>query len=121
MALRTLKIIVCGIGLVLIAGGGAAVWAEPERGANRGESLVAAKTIEEVLSLHARDLLAIPGVVGVAQGRRANRACLLVFVNQKTPELEKKIPATLEGYPVVIEETGEIRALPEKARDKDRR
>jgi hypothetical protein len=37
-------------------------------------------------------------------------------VIQKTPELEQKIPRTLEGYPVVIEETGEIRPLPEKSK-----
>ena len=118
MALRTLQVIVFAIVLVLIAGGGGgAAGADPGAGGGRGEKLAASKTIKEPINLHARDLLAIPGVVGVAQGERGNRPCLKVFVIQKTRELEQKIPATLEGYPVVIEETGEIRALPEKSRD----
>jgi hypothetical protein len=32
--------------------------------------------------------------------------------------MAQKIPAALEGYPVVIEVTGEIKALPEKRRDR---
>jgi hypothetical protein len=32
-------------------------------------------------------------------------------VIKKTPELNKKIPNIIEGYPVVIEETGKIKAL----------
>jgi hypothetical protein len=37
-----------------------------------------------------------------------------VLVIEKTPELAQKIPDIIEGYQVVIEETGEIRALPKK-------
>jgi hypothetical protein len=33
------------------------------------------------------------------------------MVKQKTVELEKKIPAQIEGYQVIIEETGEIRPM----------
>ena len=95
--------------------------AGPGAGGSPGETPVAAKTIEEVLSQHARDLLAVPGVVGVAQGQCGDRPCLRVYVTQKTPELEHKIPVHLEGYPVVIEETGEIRALPEKSRERQDR
>jgi hypothetical protein len=32
-------------------------------------------------------------------------------IRKKTDVLEKKIPTALEGYRVIIEETGEIRAL----------
>jgi len=34
-----------------------------------------------------------------------------VLVVHRTPELEPRLPRTLDGYPVVIVETGEIRAL----------
>jgi hypothetical protein len=34
-----------------------------------------------------------------------------VFVVYRTPELEARLPRTLDGYPVAIVETGEIRAL----------
>ena len=33
----------------------------------------------------------------------------VVFVARKTPDLLKAIPASLEGYPVAVEETGELR------------
>ena len=36
-----------------------------------------------------------------------------VFVSKKTAKLEKRIPKTLEGYPVVVQETGKFKALPD--------
>ncbi len=77
---------------------------------------MSAKTIEEVLKGHTNDLMAIPGVVGTAQGLCNGKPCIKVFVIKKTPELEAKIPGELEGYTVKIEETGEFRALPESQR-----
>lgn len=79
----------------------------------RGEDTMPAKTIEEVLKKHTRELMSIPGVVGTAQGLCDDTPCIKVFVIKKTPGLDRKIPDILEGYPVMIEETGEIRALPE--------
>jgi hypothetical protein len=77
----------------------------------KGNPMVA-KAIEEVLKQRARELMSIPGVVGAGQGLCEGKPCIKVFVIKKTPELEQKIPETLEGYPVVIEETGEVKALP---------
>lgn len=79
----------------------------------RGKNTMTAKTIEEVLKEHTEELMSISGVVGTAQGLCDDQPCIKVFVIEKTPELEEKIPGRLEGYPVKIEETGEIRALPE--------
>jgi hypothetical protein len=79
-----------------------------------GGDSMAAKPIKEVITDHARTLLSIPGVVGAGEGLCKGAPCIKVFVIKKTPELEKKIPDTLEGYPVEIEETGEIKALPKK-------
>jgi hypothetical protein len=78
------------------------------------EKQVTAKTIVEVLKEHTEELMSLPGVVGIAQGLCDNKPCIKVFVIEKTPELAQKIPDILEGYPVMIEETGEIRALPKK-------
>jgi hypothetical protein len=75
---------------------------------------MAAKPIKEVLSEHVRALKSIPGVVGVGQGLCEGEPCIKVFVIKRTPELEKEIPDTLEGYRVIIEETGVIKALPKK-------
>ena len=68
------------------------------------------RAIAEVLKDHARELMAIPGVVGAGQGLCEGKPCIKVFVIKKTPELEQKLPKTLESYPVVIEETGEVKA-----------
>ncbi|MCX5637772.1 MAG: hypothetical protein NTX52_08795 [Planctomycetota bacterium] len=71
-----------------------------------------AKAIEEVLKERARELMSIPGVVGAGQGLCEGKPCIKVFVIKMTPDLDQKIPNTLEGYQVVVEETGEIKALP---------
>ncbi len=69
------------------------------------------KTIEAVLKQHTDRLLSFPGVVGTAIGECEGKPCIKVLVVQATPELVKRIPSALEGFPVVIEESGEIRAL----------
>ncbi|NIO03134.1 MAG: hypothetical protein GTN74_00575 [Proteobacteria bacterium] len=56
--------------------------------------------------------MSLPGVVGTAQGLCDDKPCINVFVIKKTLELDEKIPDSLDGYPVAIEETGEFRALP---------
>ncbi|MGH7825718.1 MAG: hypothetical protein ACREQ7_11165 [Candidatus Binatia bacterium] len=68
-------------------------------------------TIEEVLKRHTERLMSIPGVVGAAIGECTGIPCILVLVVKKTPDLIKKIPCRLEGFPVVMEETGAIRPL----------
>lgn len=70
-----------------------------------------AKTIEQVQETHTEHLMSIPGVVGTAIGESGGRPCIKVLVSQKTAEIEKRVPASLEGYPVVIEITGEFKAL----------
>ena len=71
------------------------------------------RTIEQVLQEHTGELISLPGVVGVAQGLDDDKPCIKVLVIEKTVALEQKIPKVLQGYPVVVEQTGEIRALPE--------
>jgi hypothetical protein len=67
-------------------------------------------TIESVLKLHSDSLMAVMGVVGTAIGEDAGKPCIKVYVAKRTIVIETKIPKSLEGYPVVLEETGEIRA-----------
>ncbi len=78
------------------------------------EKEMSVKTIKEVLKEHTEELMSIPGVVGIGQGLCNGKPCIKVLVIEKTPELAQKIPDIIEGYQVVIEETGEIRALPKK-------
>ena len=109
--LSTIKITALTVSLILIAGTMAC--ANHEVASPQGENAMAAKTIEEVLKEHTPELMSLPGVVGTAQGLCNDQPCIKVFVIEKTPELDQEIPDVLEGYPVIIEETGEIRALPE--------
>lgn len=69
------------------------------------------KTISAVLKEHTPGLMSLPGVVGTAQGQCAGEPCIKVFVTKTTSDLLRRIPSTIEGYPVAVEETGEIRAL----------
>jgi hypothetical protein len=52
----------------------------------------------------------IPGVMGTAEGSCAGRPCILVLVQQVTPELRKAVPSQLDGIQVDIRETGRIKA-----------
>jgi hypothetical protein len=71
------------------------------------------RDINAVLRSHDRELLAITGVVGVyaGTGDDGKTPCLKVMVVAKTAELERAIPKSLEGFPVLIEVTGEIKPL----------
>jgi hypothetical protein len=77
----------------------------------RQDSRTAAMTIEQALNHHTERLMSIPGVVGTAIGECNGRPCIMILVEKKTPDLMKKIPSTLEGFPVVVEETGVIRPI----------
>jgi hypothetical protein len=71
------------------------------------------RDINDVLRAHDKELLAIPGVVGVyvAVLEDGKTPCLRVMVAQKSIETERAIPKNLEGYSVLIEVTGEIKPL----------
>lgn len=80
----------------------------------RREDRMPEDKIADVINRHSREMISIKGVEGIAEGRCNGTPCIKVYVNEKSPELNLKIPNSLEGYPVMIEETGEIKALPEK-------
>jgi hypothetical protein len=71
------------------------------------------RSLTEVHEAHSKALMAIPGVVGTAEGQLDSGApCLQVLVVERTAEIERRVPKSLEGWPVVIVVTGEIRAMP---------
>ncbi len=71
------------------------------------------RDINAVLAAHDKDLLATPGVVGVYVGVLADQRtpCLKVMLARNDAASKKKVPHTLEGYPVLIEITGEIQPM----------
>jgi hypothetical protein len=74
---------------------------------------MANETVREVLERHARQLTSLRGVLGVAEGETGGRPCITVYVAEKTAEVMAGIPGDLGGWPVVVRESGEFRALGE--------
>ncbi len=74
------------------------------------------RPIADVLAAHTPELMSLPGVVGTYQGARDDGSpVIVVMIEKRTAELERRIPRQLEGWPVAIQVTGEIRALPDSA------
>jgi hypothetical protein len=73
----------------------------------RGDSAVAARTIDQVLAAHTDSLMKIPGVVGTAIGLCGSERCIKVLMAGASPSVGK-IPTQLEGYRVVTEIAGRI-------------
>ena len=76
------------------------------------------RSIENVLEDSTNKWMTLPGVIGTAQGETRGKPCIIVMVKKKNNALLKKIPDTVEGYAVIIEETGEIKALDSASRQK---
>jgi len=66
----------------------------------------------DVLRRNTPTLMAIPGVTGTGEGKRGAQAILVVYVAHATPELRKRIPSEIEGYPVEVREIGKVTAPP---------
>jgi len=59
-----------------------------------------------------QQILGASGVVGTALGECAGTPCIKVLVVEETEDLRARIPEAFDGFLVVIQETGEIRARP---------
>ena len=71
---------------------------------------MARRPIDTVLEEHTPRLLSLSGVVGTARAEEAGKPCVRVLVATADPELLRLIPSELEGYTVMVQETGELRA-----------
>jgi hypothetical protein len=102
---RAVVVLTGAVGALLLGGCQTSMTPEDSRETRRD--------INAVLADHDRELLALPGVVGVYVGLLPDQKteCLKVMLARKDPNLERTIPRRLEGYPVVTEVTGEIRPL----------
>ena len=61
------------------------------------------RSIEQVFDSHREALLSTPGVVGAGIARLEAKPCIVVMVQEVTPDLENHVPKQLEGYNVIIE------------------
>ena len=76
------------------------------------------RDIKAVLRDHDKELMAVPGVAVVYVGlmKDEKTLCIKVMAVRRTADLERRIPRSLEGYPVVVEETGVVRPLSKQLR-----
>ena len=75
------------------------------------------RPIGEVLAEHSPRLMALPGVTAVGQGALPDgRSCIHVYIRARDRSLEARIPREIEGYPVVVAVSGDIRAMPGDSR-----
>jgi len=64
-----------------------------------------------VIARNAGTLMAIPGVVGLYEGETQGKTVLRVMVLSRADSTLRRIPKTLEGYPVEIEVSGPIKPM----------
>ncbi|MDP4199212.1 MAG: hypothetical protein Q8922_05575 [Bacteroidota bacterium] len=68
------------------------------------------RSITDVLAAHTDAWMRIEGVTGTGETQKAGKPAVMILVDSLTDSLRNKLPATVEGYPVVIETTGSIKA-----------
>jgi hypothetical protein len=74
-----------------------------------GKKEVPSRDINEVMNSHVDELMAIPGVAGVAVSELDDKTpCILVLVVEETDEINHKVPQKLEGHPVRLFVSGKI-------------
>ncbi|MFC1946341.1 hypothetical protein ACFLXY_00300 [Chloroflexota bacterium] len=69
------------------------------------------KDIKDVLKKYSDLLMDIPGVVAVGQGEWRGNQCIRVLVSDLNNDNLEQIPDIIDGYKVIVEESGEFRAL----------
>jgi len=107
---RWISIILLNISVIATAGSFTGCFYSGPSNLEKGRTMPE-RTIEQVQEEHTDEWMAIPGVEGTAIGLFEGKPCIRIFTSSKSQEIRAKIPSTVEGYPVIIEETGEFRAL----------
>jgi hypothetical protein len=79
------------------------------RGGPRSEAGSTVKSIDQVLEAHRDELMALPGVTGVAIGLCGTERCITVLVRDSATIRKTGIPRQLEGYQVRTEVSGLIK------------
>ena len=103
-------IILLNIGIMITAGKITGCYHTGSSDLEKGR-IMPERTIEQVLKDKTNEWMAIPGVEGTAIGLSEKKHCIKIFTSSKPQQLRDKIPSSVQGYPVIIEETGEFRAL----------
>jgi hypothetical protein len=67
--------------------------------------------IEQVLERHSKRLMEFPEVTGSGVGERVGKPVIVIMVKALTPKMKDSLPKSLDGYPVVVEVSGEVSAF----------
>ena len=70
------------------------------------------KDLKTVLDNHALNLMKIEGVTGIMIGETEDQTpCILIMIVEESEQLRSKLPITIEGHPVRLEVSGEIKPM----------
>ena len=97
------------VGLLTFGAGCAGREGETGAGGAQEED-VETMSIEEVLRERTPGLMAVRGVTGTGLGECCGEPCIVVFVATDSLDLAGALPDTLDGYPVDVRVSGEVRA-----------
>jgi hypothetical protein len=76
------------------------------------EQPIATRSIDEVMAEHAAAWMQIPGVNTVYRGALDDGTpCIKIGVVKLDQRMKRQFPAQVEGHPIVLIESGEIRPL----------
>ena len=103
--------------VTMVGGGAAAAGASVTEDAGQAGQARGLARAKEVQERHGRELLDVPGAVGHAIGL-GNSPVIKILVDQITPGAQARAPRDLEGVPVVLEEVGQLHAMPSCAKKK---
>lgn len=79
---------------------------------NGSNNAVTRSDITAVMDAHVNELMAIPGVTAVAVGESDDGTpCILILILEQTDELDQRIPKSLDGHPVCVRVSGEIKPM----------
>ena len=81
---------------------------------NNNPNKVINMTILNVQEKYSDSLMSISGVEGIGIGKKGEKDCIVIFTGNILKENKKKLPKELDGYPVIINKSGKIIALPKK-------
>ena len=93
-----------------------AIWGGCRSGPEGGQAPLSMpqRPIEQVLAEKTTEWMSWEGVVGTATSQLDNgRPCLVVYLAYEDERLRARFPEAVEGYPVVLEVSGEFRAMPD--------
>ncbi|HWF44671.1 MAG TPA: hypothetical protein VG537_08510 [Candidatus Kapabacteria bacterium] len=66
------------------------------------------KSISQVLATRTPEWMKIPGVIGTGETKKDDAPAIMIMVDTLTESLRRTLPSKVEGYSIVIEQTGKV-------------